>query len=55
VLAKIGMQRPGEFDQPWLSGTWTFPFYNTTWGAMAWLTLGVTVVGTIIRLIGASS
>ena len=36
-----------------LSGTWTFPFYSTCWAAWAWLTLGVMVVGTIIRLMAA--
>jgi hypothetical protein len=49
-LAQIGKKRPGEPDQPWLNGTWTFPLYTTCWGAWAWLTLGVTVVGAILRL-----
>ena len=53
-LAQIGKRRPGESDQPWLSGTWTFPLYPTCWGAWAWLTLGVTVAGTIVRLMAAS-
>ena len=31
-------------------GAASFPLYTTCWGAWAWLTLGVTVVGAILRL-----
>lgn len=52
-LARIGKKRPGEPEQPWLSGTWTFPLYQGCWGAWAWLTLGVTVLGSAFRLMAA--